>query len=155
MNDRSSNTLMKGGTVASKRETDPHGQSFQIPTIPKREIDPHGQSFQIPTVLKKDPTPIGLTKSMLDTGRKEGFIVSQKNIDNIDNPDIPDKPSIVSRIMNPLGQTKLDRARLRDKGLLMTLTDQISGQGQESSQASGQTSGQAEGPTTVSNKPVS
>jgi hypothetical protein len=156
LNDRSSNTLMKGGTVASKRETDPHGQSFQIPTIPKREIDPHGQSFQIP---KKDPIPIGLTKSMLDTGRKEGFIVSQKNIDNIDNPDIPDKPSIVSRIMNPLGQTKLDRARLRDKGLLMTLTDQISGQGQASSQtssqASGQTSGQTEGPKPVSNKPVS
>ena len=134
LNDRPSNTLMKGGAVASTKETEPHSQSLA-------------------------PTSIGLTKSMLDTGRKEGFIVSQKNIDNIDNPKIPDKPSLASRLMNPLAQTKLDRANLRDKGLLMTLTDQISGQSSGQSQGPGQSQGQpqdpTQGPKPVSNKPVS
>jgi hypothetical protein len=175
LNDRPSNTLMKGGgqdwstgvgdvdwptgdvSRGSKNKIDApqiKTQPFELQPKTGEGIDPHRQSFQIPSVSKKDPTPIGLTKKMLDTGRKEGFIVSQKNIDNIDNPDIPDNPGLLSRLMNPVRQNKSHRAQLRDEGLLMTLTNQISGQTSTSgqSQISGQTSEQ---PKAASNKPVS
>jgi hypothetical protein len=146
LNDRPSNTLMIGGGDVDVSRGSKSKDAPQIKTQPKtgEGIDPHRQSFQIPSVSKKDAMHIGLTKDMLSTGKKEGFILPQKNIDNIDNPDIPDQPDFLSRLMNPLAQTKLDRARLRDKGLLMTLTDKISGQKQSQGQSEGESSQSSE-----------